>query len=86
MPGTNQTAPLQATVLHHVPGRIRLRVLSAKGDHRRLEELQHGLWPLESVRQVTTNPVTGTVVIHYDPQQFAHFPARLVEADMPTKM
>jgi hypothetical protein len=57
-----------------------MRIPSAKGDPIQLERCKQVLGSLEAVRQVTGNPILGTVVIHYDPQQFVAFPGQLLEA------
>jgi uncharacterized coiled-coil protein SlyX len=67
-----------AVVLHHVPGRMRLRVASAKGSARQLREIGQALAPMQGVRDVTVSPTIGTLVVQYDPALFSQFPARLV--------
>lgn len=66
-----------AIVLHHVPGRMRLRVPAAKGDAARLEQLRSGLALLAGVRQVTANRSIASITIDYDPSLFAEFAGQL---------
>ena len=68
-----------AIVLHHVAGRMRLRVPGAKGNSKILEEIRRALLPLEGVRDVATNSTIGTVVIDYDAARAAEFPRRLTD-------
>jgi hypothetical protein len=55
-----------ARVAHHVRGRIRVKLPRAKGDHRFLQQVQQFLSPMEGVQRVDINPITGSVVVHYD--------------------
>src|SRR5437868_5747006 len=64
-------------LLHHVPGRLRLRLPFAKADPARLEAIQSALGELAGVRRVNANPTLGTVVVQYDPALFAEFPGAL---------
>jgi cation transport ATPase len=54
--------------VHNVPGRLRVKTPTLKsmagGDERVSEFFDH----LEGVERVTVNPLTGSVVVHYDPE------------------
>jgi len=58
------------TVKHHVPGRIRVEVPALRSLSRReLEQLGLLLMPSPSgIRDVSVNPLTGSIVIQYEPQ------------------
>lgn len=71
--------PDHAIVLHHVPGRMRLRVPSAKGDANKLDQLRRVLMPLNGVRRVTANASIATMTIDYAPALFAEFPRLLTQ-------
>ena len=77
---TDSLMPSSALVLHHVPGRIRIGLTSAKGNTERSEAIKTVLGSLTGVQYLKANPVLGTFVIHYDPKQFANFPVLLSEA------
>ena len=68
-----------AIVLHHVPGRMRLRVPAAKGDADKLNQLRQRLSSLSGVRQITVNPGIATMIIDYDAALFAEFVEQLRE-------
>jgi len=55
-----------ARVVHHVKGRIRVKLQDAKGNHRFLESVKQSLSPVAGVRNVDVNSSTGTVVVNYD--------------------
>lgn len=55
-----------ADLLHHVPGRVRLRLPFAKGDITTLRRIQQSLASLAGVTQVHSNPTLGTMVVRYD--------------------
>src|SRR5450432_3852924 len=59
-----------AQVAHQVRGRIRIKVLGAKGDRQYLESIQQSISPLPGVQSVEVNSGTGCIVVHYD--HFAH--------------
>jgi hypothetical protein len=58
-----------ASVLSHVPGRVRFRVAGLRGDARRARAVAARLEPLAGVLNGTVNTVTGTVLVHYDAAQ-----------------
>jgi hypothetical protein len=60
----------QAQIVHHVPGRIRLRLPRAKGKSALLEQIKEALSPRPGVRSVAVNPTTGSVIINYDAPLF----------------
>jgi Heavy metal associated domain 2 len=68
-----------ARAVHHVRGRIRLKIPASKGDSRLLDEIKQTIAPLEGVRRVDTNPSTGSVVVHYDPALHVSFHEQLAD-------
>jgi hypothetical protein len=60
---------LSYEIAHHVPGRIRIRIPVLK--KLSLSMLQRSAAiPFEAgILHVQVNPVTGSLVIHYDPQR-----------------
>ena len=68
-----------ARAVHHVRGRIRLKIPASKGDSRLLEEIKQAIAPLKGVKSVDTNPSTGSVVVHYDPAMHADFHQQLAD-------
>jgi hypothetical protein len=53
----------QANLVHSVPGRVRLKIPSARGDHTYFEELGELLRQTEGVIGVLINVATGSVLI-----------------------
>jgi hypothetical protein len=66
-----------ADLLHHIPGRIRLRIPAAKGNLAKLRGIQQSLSEVAGVQTVEINVRLGTIVIRYDPAQFTRFTAQL---------
>jgi hypothetical protein len=64
-----------ADLAHHVPGRLRLKVAAGRRRPDVLEGIQRAVWPLEGVRAVDINPMTGSVLIEYqgDAQTFPQY-------------
>lgn len=68
-----------ARVVHHVKGRIRVKLHDAKGNHRFLESVQQSLSPVAGVRNVEVNSATGTIVVHYDETMLPDFAQKLAD-------
>jgi hypothetical protein len=60
-------------IAHQVPGRIRMKIPSAKGDPARLEEYKQTLSAIPGIESIEVNPDTGSVVLKYDPDQHREF-------------
>jgi len=60
---------IQYRIVHHVPGRIRIEVPSIKGLHlKNLARLSAIPFP-SGIEGVRPNPLTGSLLIKYDPEQ-----------------
>jgi cation-transporting P-type ATPase C len=57
------------TILHHLPGRLRLGVTLLPGNVSLAERLENSLINLDGISRVQANPVTGSLLIAYDPTQ-----------------
>lgn len=64
MPGADRG---WAEVLSSVPGRLRLRVPDLRDHPRRAAELAARVRAVHGVRAVEPNPVTGSVLVRFDP-------------------
>jgi hypothetical protein len=62
-------------IAHQVPGRIRMKIPSAKGDPALLEEIQKTFSAIPGIEQVVVNPETGSVVLRYDADRHDDFHA-----------
>jgi Heavy metal associated domain 2 len=52
--------------VHHVPGRLRVKVCHLKGDREAgLRVCQH-VRVLAGVNEAVSNPATGSIIVHYD--------------------
>ena len=56
-------------IVHHVPGRMRLKVPAAKGRPALLEEIRSVYSDLPGIERVEFNPSTGSVTLYYDVDQ-----------------
>jgi hypothetical protein len=61
---------VDAYVHHHLPGRLRLRIPAAKGEADELRELSSVIARAPGISQVEYNPVTGSILIQYSPEQY----------------
>lgn len=64
-------------IAHQVPGRIRMKIPSAKGNPELLEQMKQTFAVIPGIEQVTVNPATGSLVLHYDIDQHDEFHGHL---------
>jgi hypothetical protein len=53
--------------VHHVPGRLRIRIPEVKGNSAEASSLERRIRAQRGVKSVQTSPLTGSVLVHYDP-------------------
>src|SRR5947209_2144652 len=58
--------PHAGRVVHHVRGRMRVKVHGAKENRHLLEDIQRSISPLHGVQNVEVKPSSGSLVVHYD--------------------
>ena len=68
---------MKLEIAHQVPGRIRMKVGAAKANPELLEQIKETFMVIPGVEQVTVNPATGSVVLHYDVDQHDEFHGHL---------
>ncbi|WP_050043829.1 HMA2 domain-containing protein [Bradyrhizobium sp. LTSPM299] len=68
---------MKLQIAHQVPGRIRMKIPSAKENPELLEQIKETFKVIPGVEQVTVNPATGSVVLHYDTDRHDEFHGRL---------
>jgi hypothetical protein len=68
---------MKLQIAHQVPGRIRMKVGAAKANPELLEQIKETFLVIPGVEQVTINPATGSVVLHYDVDRHDEFHGRL---------
>ena len=62
-------------IAHQVPGRIRLKMPSAKGDPAALEQVKQAFSVLPGIERIDVNPDTGSIVLKYDADRHNDFHA-----------
>jgi Heavy metal associated domain 2 len=63
-------------IAHQVPGRIRMKIPSAKDEPKLLAEIQRSFSAIPGIEEVVINPVTGSVVLKYDAERHDDFHSR----------
>lgn len=58
-------------IVHFVPGRIRVKLDAIKGNKTGAEEIRQRLVAIDGITHISTNPVTGSVLLLYDPEALA---------------
>jgi copper chaperone CopZ len=74
----NRASAPQINLVHHVPGRLRFRSAALKGDARVGEVARARLSRIDGVTSVAANPITGSLLVEYNPATLA--PADVVDA------
>jgi cation transport ATPase len=68
---------MKLQIAHQIPGRIRMKVPSAKDNPQLLEQIKQTFSVIPGIEQVSVNPSTGSVVLHYDTERHDEFHGRL---------
>jgi Heavy metal associated domain 2 len=69
----------EAQVVHHIPGRMRIKLPFLKGASTQSQQLNELLSPIEGLRQADFNPVTGSLLLQYDPEEDENFLKQVTE-------
>ncbi len=56
-----------ASYVHALNGRLRIKILEIKGNPLRAQEIENQFNLMTGIRQITANPVTGSLLFIYDP-------------------
>lgn len=67
----------KARIEHNIPGRIRMRIPSAKGDPALLEAYVSAFSALPGIEKVKAKSETGSITLHYDPKIEESFSSHL---------
>jgi hypothetical protein len=67
----------QAQVIHHIPGRLRVKLPKAKGNYALLQQIKESISPRPGVKRVEVSATTGSVVVHYDPEMHEDYHTHL---------
>jgi hypothetical protein len=52
--------------IHHIPGKVRIKNSMFQNNPDELDELRKSFEGIAGIDFITTNPLTGSIVIHYD--------------------
>lgn len=67
MDSSARKAARPARIVHHVPGRLRIKVLGVRAESEFLAAVQSVIGALQGVDLVRVNPSSSSIVIHYTP-------------------
>ena len=68
---------MKVQIAHQVPGRIRLKVPKVKENPELIDQIQQMFNAIPGIEEVTINPTTGSVVLHYDTDNHDQFHGHL---------
>ena len=60
-------------IAHQVPGRVRMKIPTAKGNPELLKQISEVFGAIPGIENITVNPTTGSVVLHYDADRHDEF-------------
>ena len=75
----NKATKFKLQVAHQTPGRVRMKVPSAKGNPDLLREIGEAFGVIPGIERVTVNATTGSVILHYDTDDHAAVNNRLTQ-------
>jgi hypothetical protein len=58
---------------HQVPGRVRMKIPAGKGNPELLQQISEVFGVIPGFEEITVNPTTGSVVLHYDADRHDEF-------------
>jgi hypothetical protein len=58
---------------HQTPGRVRMKIPAGKGNPELLKQISETFAAIPGIEEVTVNPTTGSVVLHYDTDRHDEF-------------
>ena len=64
---------LNLQIAHQVPGRLRMKIPAGKGNPELLKQISETFGAIPGIEQVTVNPATGSIVLHYDTDRHDEF-------------
>jgi hypothetical protein len=67
----------EARIVHHIPGRMRIKVPFLRGSSTNLEQINLLLSSIEGFKHVDVSPITGSVLLHYEPEMQEQFSKQL---------
>jgi hypothetical protein len=63
----DRPAAFEFDIVHHIQGRLRLRSAALKGNAGACEQARYHLAQIGGVKEANANPITGSVLLEYDP-------------------
>lgn len=67
----------KAKIAHHVPGRMRIKIPSAKGNDALFAEIQQTLSSVPGIHEIIVNSASSSVTIHYAADAHPQLPASI---------
>ena len=64
-------------IAHQVPGRVRMKIPAGKGNPGLLKQISEVFGVIPGIEEITVNPATGSVVLHYDADRHDEFHSTL---------
>jgi len=68
-------------VVHFLPGRVRVKLPGLKGSTALAREVQHTLVAIDGIQHVEVSPITGSVLVLYDPGMAESFTLESLKAE-----
>jgi Heavy metal associated domain 2 len=72
-PKTKNKTKMNLQIAHQVPGRVRMKIPSGKGNAELLKQIGEVFGAIPGIEEVEVNPTTGSVVLRYDTDRHDEF-------------
>lgn len=70
---TKTKTKMNIKIEHQVPGRVRMKIPAGKGNPDLLKQVSEIFAVIPGIEEITANPTTGSVVLHYDADRHDEF-------------
>jgi Heavy metal associated domain 2 len=70
---SNAMTKMNLRIEHQVPGRVRMKIPAGKGNPELLKQISEVFGVIPGIEEITVNPTTGSVVLHYDADRHDEF-------------
>jgi hypothetical protein len=71
----------EVELAHYIPGRVRIRISKVKGNASLAEDIRQNFSAIAGIHKVEANPLTGSVLVEYDPQTVGSLGSLITMAD-----
>ena len=80
--GKKRNITAHGRIIHSIPGRVRVRIHKPKPHREMMNSLQEKLLEQAGILSITSNTMTGSILIHYDSNIHSHEKVKALLGDI----